>query len=181
MIPKVRAREALERLSKNLKLTVNKHDQIAWLLTDGSLEEIHSFVNALADKEALDCYDIHGWDKGLHEGDSMSENLENLSPEAQESLDGSPATVEILSEDGKETYGWLRFQCGPIKEHGKNGTTIEEVIQKLIERLEGFQNGPFKCEENDKALAHLDGAKESLEDRTRRRIADGTEGTNEGQ
>ena len=75
-------------------------------------------------------------------------------------------------------YGFIniKFQLGPVKEFGKNGTTIEDVITALITRLEGFQKGPFKCEENDRALAHLDAAKEALEERTAKRKARGVEG-----
>lgn len=89
----------------------------------------------------------------------------------QESMDGSSSLIV-------EEHVRLKFQCGPIKEFGENGTTIEHILELLINRLEGFQKGPFKCEENDKALTHLDAAKEALEERTRDRQARGVEGQN---
>lgn len=36
-------------------------------------------------------------------------------------------------------------------------------------RLEGFQASPFKCEENQKALDHINAALEALESRTKKR------------
>jgi hypothetical protein len=102
----------------------------------------------------------------------------NMGDPAQESLDGSPATVDIFDEGG-ETWAHIRFQCGPVKEVGENGTTIEAVIDVLVKRLEGFQKGAFKCRENESAIFHLLGAKHSLEARTKGRKERGVEGTNQ--
>lgn len=96
---------------------------------------------------------------------------ENLDPNTQEELDGTKANID-------EEFVKIKFQLGPVKEHGENGTTIEHVIDLLTERLEGFQKGPFACEENYRALAHLDSAKDALMERTRVREARGVEGTN---
>ena len=104
---------------------------------------------------------------------SGSSELCNLSPEKQESLDGSPALVR--DEAG---FISLRFQCGPIKEHGVNGTTIEDVIDVLIARLQGFNAGPFRCRQNSLAITALEEAQNWLYRRTLARIRAGTEGTN---
>jgi len=101
----------------------------------------------------------------------MSENLEKLDLEAQESLDGTMSFIE-------EEYIKIKFQCGPIKEHDENGTTIELVAQVLIDRLEGFQKGPFKCRENALAITKFQEAIHWLEDRTKGRQDRGVEGTN---
>lgn len=101
----------------------------------------------------------------------MSEDYQNLSPENQEALDGSSAHVI-------KPYINIKFQRGPIKEHGVNGTTMEAVLQVITDRLEGFQKGPFACEENDRALAHIDSALEALRERTSKRLDRGVEGTN---
>lgn len=100
------------------------------------------------------------------------EHLQNLSPTAQESLDGSVALVE------PNEHIRLKFQLGPIKEHGVNGTTIEEVIGILASRLEGFQNGPFRCRENALAITKLEEARLWLYERTRKRQEQGVEGIN---
>jgi len=100
------------------------------------------------------------------------EHLQNLSQTAQESLDGSVALVE------PHEHIRIKFQCGPIKEHGVNGTTIEEVIGLLVARLEGFQSGPFRCRENALAITKLEEARLWLYERTRKRQEQGVEGVN---
>jgi len=74
--------------------------------------------------------------------------------------------------------GWLvLFQNGPINEHGTNGITHEALLAILIDRLQGFQKGPFSCRENAIALTHLEEALMWLQKRTRDRLARGVEGT----
>lgn len=72
----------------------------------------------------------------------------------------------------------IAFQNGPIKEKGVNGITQEALLAILIDRLEGFQSGPYACEDNASALTHLCGALECLQRRTKARVARGVEGTN---
>jgi hypothetical protein len=74
---------------------------------------------------------------------------------------------------------FVKFQDGPIQEHGVNGVGIENVIEILVKRLEMFQDGPFKCSENEAALQHLHKANAALASRTAQRVAQGVEGTNE--
>lgn len=71
----------------------------------------------------------------------------------------------------------LRFQNGPIAEVGTNGITHEALLAILIDRLEGFQSGPYKCRDNEDALAYLKYAQERLHNRTKARLARGVEGT----
>lgn len=86
-------------------------------------------------------------------------------------MDGSPGTWV-----GPHFH--IAFQVGPIGEVGVNGCQIEDVLDVLIARLEGFQRGPFACGENENALSKLKAAKEWLEQRTHARQAQGVEGTN---
>ena len=114
----------------------------------------------------------------------------------QEAMDGSAGRVtkqlEDLAADG--TYRGcgisteaepgrpvidVLFQVGPIGEVGVNGCAIEDVIDVLIARLEGFQRGPFACAENLQALRYLDWAKRGLLVSTAARRAQGVEGTNQ--
>ena len=99
---------------------------------------------------------------------TVSVTSENI----QETLDGSRA--HVLDPDG---YISLKFQLGPIKEHGVNGTTIEKVLGLVIDRLQGFQNGPFKCRENALAITKLEEALHWLHHRTANREKRGVEGT----
>lgn len=74
----------------------------------------------------------------------------------------------------------LHFQDGPIGEQGVNGTTNEEVIQVLIDRitsLNEMQNRKFACRENSLAITKLEEALHWLNHRTAKRVARGVEGT----
>lgn len=71
----------------------------------------------------------------------------------------------------------LVFQSGPIKKTDiPNGVTTESVLAILIDHLEGFQRGPFACQENADALEHLRAAMYTLHTRTRERTERGVEG-----
>jgi hypothetical protein len=89
----------------------------------------------------------------------------------QEDLDGSPALV-------KREYIHIKFQLGPVKEVGVNGCQIEDVLDILIARMDGFQKGPFACEINDAVLLDLHRAKQALHLRTADRKNRGVEGKN---
>lgn len=82
--------------------------------------------------------------------------------------------------DNPELSAWdeIKFQQGPIAEVGVNGIHNEQLLAIVIDRLEGFQAGPFPCEENAIAIEHLYGAMLELRARTAGRIARGVEGTN---
>ena len=72
----------------------------------------------------------------------------------------------------------LDFQNGPISgDTPPNGITHEALLAILIDRLEGFQDGPFACRENDAALTFLESAMMWLKKRTEARVARGVEGT----
>ncbi len=75
----------------------------------------------------------------------------------------------------------LRFQNGPVKEDGNgvNGITHEVLLAVLIDRIRGFQSGPWKCPENALALSYLEGALAALNARTKVREARGVEGTHQ--
>lgn len=73
--------------------------------------------------------------------------------------------------------GHLRFQDGPIAEHGVNGVTNEEVLEVVLERLESLNKPPYNCRENSLAITKLEEALMWLEHRTRSRVARGVEGT----
>lgn len=103
-------------------------------------------------------------------------------------------TIKVLDEPGsggachRYTLGWenkngmrevwgIGFQDGPIAEVGTNGITHEALLAILIDRLEGFQRGPFACAANAKALDACQVAQEALLSRTKERFARGVEGT----
>lgn len=90
----------------------------------------------------------------------------------QEKMDGTQAHIA-------EPWIDIRFQLGPIKEVGVNGTQIERVLCILRERLEGFQKGQFRCRTNALAITKIEEAIMWLEERTRQRISQGVEGKNQ--
>lgn len=82
----------------------------------------------------------------------------------------------------------IRWQNGPLgrgpERKQPNGAFVEGVILAAIQRLEFFQRasgGKFACEENERAIEHLDIALGYLEKRTIRREAAGIEGTHAAQ
>lgn len=92
----------------------------------------------------------------------------------------------IHRESGKPLGGWangvglvLTWQSGSVKEVGRNGIQIEDVIEVLIARLEIFQESTYRCKENGEAIEYLIAALETLQERTRNRIKRGVEGTSE--
>lgn len=78
--------------------------------------------------------------------------------------------------EGEVHFGTIKFQDGGIAERGNNGITNEALIAIVIDRLQGFQSGNFKCRENAIALTKLEEALLWLQKRTRDRMARGVEG-----
>jgi hypothetical protein len=73
----------------------------------------------------------------------------------------------------------LHFQHGPIAEHGVNGITNEALLSIVRDRLEGAQEGKFRCRENALAITAIEEASLWLAKRTLDRMARGVEGRNE--
>ena len=94
-----------------------------------------------------------------------------MSLDKQESMDGSPSLIDT-------PFIRIQFQHGPVDENSCNGAQIEGVIDLLVARLEGFQNGDFRCRENALAITKLEEARLWLVERTRKRQSQGVEGKN---
>lgn len=90
-----------------------------------------------------------------------------------------PITTEdpVGSSQRSQAACDIRFQDGPINEHGINGITQEALLAVVIDRLRGFQSGPYACDENAAALQDCEFALMWLQKRTRDRLARGVEGT----
>jgi hypothetical protein len=82
-------------------------------------------------------------------------------------------------KEGPDDFIVIHFQEGPIKEFGVNGITGEALLAIEIDRLRGFQSGPFACADNQEALEHCEAALRVLQRRTLARIARGVEGTHQ--
>lgn len=95
---------------------------------------------------------------------------------ADEPSTGGASHRYAVSLDGAELIV-LSFQKGPIGEVGVNGVTHEVLLAVLADRMRGFQAGPFACEANASALAHIEEAQRALQQRTLERMRRGVEGT----
>lgn len=69
----------------------------------------------------------------------------------------------------------VSFQSGPPA--CDYGFTHEALLAILIDRMEGFQTGPYASDDNATALSAMNVALAALQKRTRARIARGVEGT----
>lgn len=85
--------------------------------------------------------------------------------------------VSYTTVESRRAHQFLYFQHGPIREVGINGLTNEVLLAVLLDRIRGFQGGPYACAENDAAITHLECALEAMNARTREREARGVEGT----
>lgn len=76
-----------------------------------------------------------------------------------------------------ESFLLMTFQVGNLNSVDVNGISNEALLAIVIDRMEGFQKGPFACRENALALTKLQEAMHWLHHRTRERVARGVEGT----
>lgn len=82
--------------------------------------------------------------------------------------------VERYGQPSEHTT--ILFHNGVVSE-GVNGITNEALLAIVLDRLEGFQRGPYACRENALAITKLEEAMHWLHHRTGTRIARGVEGT----
>lgn len=75
-----------------------------------------------------------------------------------------------------DNFGSLKFQHGPVAEvGGRNGAFIEDVLEVCLTRLREL-NGKFPCRENSLAITNIEQGLMWLNERTRKRVAQGVEG-----
>lgn len=86
--------------------------------------------------------------------------------------------AEVSAGDDRGSFP-VNFQKGPVKEVGINGLQNEHLLAMIIDRLQGFQSGPFACEENARALEACETALDWMNKRTTDRASRGAEGKNE--
>lgn len=78
----------------------------------------------------------------------------------------------------------IRWQDGPLGRDGErvepNGAFVETIIAIAIDRIRFYEDNGFGCDENRRAISHLEDAIQQLELRTARRELAKVEGTYEG-
>jgi hypothetical protein len=115
-----------------------------------------------------------------HRGNKLNDSLRILAGDRgpggasdSYSISGIDPEHEPLPQD---IWTPLRFQKGNPAD-GINGISNESLLAVIRDRLEGFQAGPFACEENKHALAWIISAMDILAARSMRRDLRGVEGT----
>lgn len=134
---------------KELPRTITIH-----LNGNAANDSLRLTADARGDGGASHLYEIRGFDTASNKADLL-----------------------VARYDAPADHSTVLFQYGPVKEFGRNGVTHEALLAILIDRLEGFQTGPFACDENATALDHLRKSLDALNARTARRTAHGIEGT----
>jgi len=89
---------------------------------------------------------------------------------------GGACTQYKIAAKG-QTFCVLEFQHGTIPDVGINGLSNEALIAVVIDRLQGFNKGPYACRENSLAITKLEEAMHWLHHRTWNRMSRGVEGT----
>lgn len=80
---------------------------------------------------------------------------------------GAKNRFAVHSQNSGELLQTITFHNGPI-DHGANGIFMEDLLECVIARLEGFQKGPYACTENAAALHHFKLGLQCLDGRTGR-------------
>lgn len=88
------------------------------------------------------------------------------------STDVAGHLYQVLAGEGSVT---ISFQRGGVADNGVNGVTNEALLAVLIHRTKHL-DGKFPCDENKRAIQHLEEALCNLEVRTARRMVRGVEG-----
>lgn len=89
--------------------------------------------------------------------------------------DGTDVEGHIYGVGVGSQFISIQFQCGGVADNGVNGMTNEALLAILIHRTK-FLDAKFPCDENRRAIQHMEEALVNLEVRSARRIVRGVEG-----
>lgn len=92
---------------------------------------------------------------------------------------GAHHKYQIMKHDKLDILQEISFQKGPRKEDSSvHGVLDPDLLEIVRDRLRAFQAGPFACEENEKALHHVEEALKYMNERVENRAKRGVLGTN---
>jgi len=116
-----------------------------------------------------------------HEGSALNNAITIVSDERDESGGAHyyQASIDSPVHIAPVVQCIIRFQTGPLKEAGLNGISDEALLAIVVDRLEGFNEGPYRCRENSLAITHIQEALHWLQHRTNSRQRRGVEGTHQ--
>lgn len=113
-----------------------------------------------------------------HEINEFNQHLEIRADEPGPGNASHEYTVQLKNQQGGVSGAQhIRFQEGPVSEHGVNGVSNEALLAIVADRLRGFQSGQYSCRENALALTKIEEALHWLHQRTKERVKRGVEGT----
>jgi hypothetical protein len=117
-----------------------------------------------------------------HKGSALN-NSTRITADARDENGGSHHyRIDLIGgapETGGVQFDLPPFQKGPLLEAGFNGISDEALLGILIDRLEGFQEGPYRSRYNALAVTELEEAMHWLNARTADRQKRGVEGTHQ--
>lgn len=114
-----------------------------------------------------------------HDGHGLND-LHTIQADARDPNAGNASHAYEVVDDTGEVLAHISFQHGPRNVPGSTpGVLDAAILAILIDRYEGFQSGPFACDENAAALGHLHLALDWMRTRATRRAARGVLGTSE--
>lgn len=111
----------------------------------------------------------------IHHGSELNRNLTITADAKAEGGASHFYSIDPVASAGCPS-ATIKFQKGAMKDVGFNGISDEALLAIVIDRLRGFQSGPFSCRENALALTKLEEAMHWLNARTADRMARGVEG-----
>lgn len=112
-------------------------------------------------------------------GSGGANHLYRITGFSSRSNASNPWSPWAAHHDVAAEHSNILFQNGPINEVGVNGVTHEVLLAILIDRMEGFQDGPYASSDNQEALDAMRTAQTALQRRTKARMERGVEGTHE--
>lgn len=104
--------------------------------------------------------------------------IERLSEDARADWPNeyTPARKGFINIDDDQNIISFKIQNGPIKENGKNGCQVTDMIA-VVKHIISQLNEKSPCKENQETITKLSEALYWQEERTRNREARNTEGT----
>ena len=89
---------------------------------------------------------------------------------------GACHRYEVRNKETGEVLETVNFQNGNITENGVNGATNEALLLILVDRMDGFNKGPFPSRPNSVAKTHAETSLLWLDYRTAERRSQNVEG-----
>lgn len=79
-------------------------------------------------------------------------------------------------DQGMKAHADLIFQNGGLKEVGPNGITDQALLAIVLDRIRGFNDGPYRCRENSIIITKLEEVMMWMEKRSNDRARRNVEG-----